>query len=315
MINEALYPWQVDVWNHWQTRLASEQVPHAILLHGTPGNGLYDLALRICYSLLCIGDEKPCLACQMCRLFSSENHPDCLIVEAEEKQIKVDQIRAAIDFLQLSRHYSRYRIVLIKEADNLNYAAANSLLKILEEPPPESIILMSTYQPSSLPMTIRSRCQRIYSAPPGLKSAEWLAEYQSIPLDKAQATLLNSGMRPLDIINEDSDIQNRMTFYQGLEKLLNNQIPLHDFIEEWHEQPAAEIQQWLLEYLQQIILGKLSKNPQTKITPASAKADIKKLLYWLYQRQIERCQLIKKTNFNPRLLLESSLLEWRKVHR
>lgn len=315
MIKQALYPWQNGAWNDWQTRLHTEQIPHAMLLHGSRGNGFYDFVSRTCCSLLCISEKKPCLDCKTCRLFLSGNHPDYLAVEAEQKQIKVDQIRAAIDFLHLSRHYSRYRLVLIKEAEYLNYAAANSLLKILEEPPSESIILIASYQPSSLPLTIRSRCQRIYVAPPNLDSAKWLAAQQSITPEEAKVALINSQMRPLDILDGDSENSKKVEFYHELDKLLNDQIALQDFIEQWHEQPAEEMQHWLLEYLQQIIIGRFSQHDTVKISPISEKADIKKLLYRLHPRQVERCQLIKKTNINPRLLLESSLLEWRHAHR
>ena len=315
MIKQTPYPWQSAAWSDWQTRLSTERMPHAVLLHGSHGNGFDDFVLRACCSLLCAEKEKPCLDCKLCRLFLSGNHPDYFVVEAEQKQIRVDQIRAAIDFLHLSRHYSRSRLVLIKEAEYLNYAAANSLLKTLEEPPPQSIILLASYQPSSLPMTIRSRCQRIYVAPARLSSAEWLAAQQSITLEEAKAALTNSQMRPLDILDEDSKSDRKIEFYNALGRLLDDQIALQTFVEQWHEQSAEEMQYWLLEYLQQAIISKFSQHHTTKISPISKRAGIKKLLYKLHARQIERCRLVKKTNINPRLLLESSLLEWRNAHR
>ena len=308
-----LYPWQHDTWQNWQHYLTQSKVPHALLLHGRRGCGVDDFALRLCCSLLCSSDNdaKPCLKCEGCRLFLAGNHPDYLMIEAEQDQIKIEQVRYAINFLQLSRHYPTHKIVLIKEVDNLNYAAANSLLKTLEEPPAESIILMTCRQPSILTPTIRSRCHRIRIKEPGAEAAAWLASKMSISEDAAKQKLMLSNNSPLIALEETSDESDKPLFYQELEQWMTKQVTTHDFVDHWCDRPANAIQQWLLEHLQHTITKQAKEMASGEIDPKS-EANPKNLLYWLYQRQIERCRFAKQ-NINPRLLLEGSLLEWRKA--
>ena len=314
MIIPALYPWQHDAWQNWQHYLTQEKVPHALLLHGCRGSGINDFALRLCCSLLCDSDNnaKPCLECSSCRLFIADNHPDCLIIEAEQDQIKIEQVRFAIDFLQLSRHYLRYKVVLLKEVDNLNYAAANSLLKTLEEPPEESVILMTCRQPSMLMATIRSRCHRIHLKEPGAEAITWLSEQISISEAEAQQRLMLANNSPLAALDQKLDKSDKSLFYSKLKQWQTRQIPTHDLVDQWCDKPAVEIQQWLLEYLQRTILMEAKEMSSDQANSTSSKSNLGNLLYWLYQRQIERCHLAKQ-NINPRLLLEGSLLEWRKA--
>ncbi|MBC6413853.1 MAG: DNA polymerase III subunit delta' [Chromatiales bacterium] len=315
MIEKNLYPWQREAWQNWQHYLRLKTVPHAILLHGRIGCGVNDFALRLCCSLLCAQDniDKPCLNCDSCRIFLSGNHPDCLVIEAEQQQIKVQQVRSAIDFLHIGRQYPYYKIVLLKEADSLNYAAANSLLKTLEEPPPETVVLMTCRQPSNLTPTIRSRCHHIYLKEPGSEAVTWLAEQMSITEEAAQHKLTISNNSPLGVLNNIIDNENKSLFYQELERWLAKRLPTHEFVEHWHEKSSMEIQQWLLEYLQRTIMqqakGVLANDNEVSVS----RSNLSNLLYWLHPRQIERCRLAEQ-NINPRLLLEGSLLEWRKAY-
>ena len=314
MIAPAPYPWQHDAWQSWQRYLVQEKVPHALLLYGRCGCGINDFALRLCCSLLCDSDNssKPCLECDGCRFFLAANHPDYLAIEAEQNQIKIEQVRFAIDFLQISRHYLRYKVVLLKEVDNLNYAAANSLLKTLEEPPAESIILMTCRQPSTLASTIRSRCHRIHIKEPGEEVIKWLAAQMSISEEEAQQRLMLANNSPLTALDKTLDKSDKPLFYSELKQWLEKKITTHDLVDHWHDKPAEEIQQWLLESIQHTISMHAKDISLNQISLPSIKNNMRNLLYWLYPRQIERCRLTKQ-NINPRLLLEGSLLEWRKA--
>ncbi len=307
-----LYPWQQDAWKNWQHYITQSKVPHALLLHGGRGCGVNDFALRLCCSLLCYSDNKskPCLKCEGCRLFLASNHPDYLMIKAEQDQIKVEQVRYAINFLQLSRHYPTHKIVFIREVDKLNYAAANSLLKTLEEPPAGSIILMTCRQPSTLTPTIRSRCHRIHIKEPGSDTVAWLASKMSISEEAAEQKLRLANNSPLMALEETSDKLDKLLFYKELDQWIGKQITTHDFVDHWCDKPADEIQQWLLEHLQHTIAKQAKEMETNQTNPVSTT----KLLYWLYQRQIERCRFAKQ-NINPRLLLEGGLLEWRKATR
>ena len=314
-IEQVPYPWQHDAWQNWQGYLSQGKVPHAVLVHGRSGCGIEDFTLKICCSLLCSEDNipKPCLKCNGCRLFLSGNHPDILVIEAEQEQIKVEQVRKAIDFLQLSRHYLSHKIVLFKEVDNLNYAATNSLLKTLEEPPAESVILMTCRQPSTLTATIRSRCHRIYIKEPTTDATAWLAEHRSISEEEAKQKLMLADDGPLSLLNEDSDNKDKSLFYDELDQWINRRITTLDFVEHWCDKSAVEIQQWLLGYLHRIVLERAKNISDNQDNTALTESNLSNLLYWLYQRQIARCRLAKQ-NINPRLLLEGSLMEWRKAY-
>ena len=311
-MNESIYPWQHDQWDGWLRMLAAERVPNALLLSGQDGCGIEEFGLALCRSLLCEQEkDKPCGHCRGCRLLASENHPDYLPVTAEKKEIKVAQIRELADFFSLNRHYGRYRVAFISRADHLNYAAANSLLKTLEEPPAGSIIVLICRRLAKLPATIRSRCRKIRFPLPGLEAVEWLARELSLEPEQARHRLSLFGLRPLAAAKKNEKGLDREKFHDELTRWLSARAPLpdlSDMVERWNEQPSSLVQQWLLEELQQIVHAGLEAAAQTPA--ANPPFDN---LQKLYGRQIERCRLADSSSLNPRLLLESSLLEWHRT--
>lgn len=192
------YPWHVPLRRRLLAR-GRERLPHALLFHGQPGLGKLAFALGLGRDLLCLtpveeaqgGVRRACGTCQSCRLFEAGTHPDWLWVAPEEegKQITVDQIRAVMAFLGLRPHTAGRQVVLIAPAEAMNVHAANSLLKVLEEPTPESYFLLVSHQPSRLLPTVRSRCQDAASLPPPTAEVlPWLA--RATGLEAAQAAEL-----------------------------------------------------------------------------------------------------------------------------
>ncbi|MCM2288057.1 MAG: DNA polymerase III subunit delta' [Sulfuritalea sp.] len=177
-----------------------ERLPHALLLVGPSGVGRLAFAEQLAALLLCESAPprlKACGNCQACHWLEGGNHPDFRKVAPEgedetdgdssektkEKSkkrspgmIRIDQIRELESFVFVGSHRAGNRIVLITEAEAMNPAAANSLLKILEEPPSSVyFILISTRSKSLLP-TIRSRCRVIpFGAPDAAAATAWLA--------------------------------------------------------------------------------------------------------------------------------------------
>lgn len=186
-----LYPFHPFVWQHeiWQrlTSLAdSARLPHALLLSGHNGIGKQRLALAFAARLLCQVPtaQGACGACKSCQLLSYGTHPDFVWLQPETdaktektaKFIKVDQIRELVGFAEKSAQLGGYRVVLIEPAHLLNVQAANALLKTLEEPGRDTLIMLLSAQPLSLSATIRSRCQQITLATPLVADAlAWLA--------------------------------------------------------------------------------------------------------------------------------------------
>lgn len=160
-----LYPWQQRQWQQLLSLHQQERLPHALLLAGPAGLGKRIFAEQFAHYLLCKTpvNDSACGQCAGCHLTSAHNHPDLLNIFPEEKgkNIKIDSIRQMILTLNQTAQRAGYQVVIIAPSDALNKAGANALLKTLEEPIGKVVLLLVSDQPSTLPATITSRCQKI----------------------------------------------------------------------------------------------------------------------------------------------------------
>jgi DNA polymerase III subunit delta' len=154
------------------------RLPHGLLLHEAPGAGGDWLARWVASLVFCQnGAQAPCGTCPGCHRVATAQHPDLLVLQPIEdsRQIRIEQIRELSDELALTSHQGSYKVAVITPADTLNRFAANALLKTLEEPPARTLIMLVVTQPSRLPATILSRCQRVRIRAPARKEAvSWL---------------------------------------------------------------------------------------------------------------------------------------------
>lgn len=257
-----MHPWNEPVLQAFRGRL--ERLPHALLVHGAPGVGKLALAERMAHLLLCEHADaarRPCGECEGCRWFAAGSHPDFRRVEPEaiakqpveaeegeegtgdasparrtrqpSLQIKIEQVRALADFLNLRSHRGRLRIALVHPAEDMNENAANALLKGLEEPPAGAVFILVSHRPARLPPTIRSRCVAMavplpskeialkWLASQGIKDAErWLAYAGGAPLRAVQyaaaAPLLERLLQSPGIVEDREGIE-RLT--EALQKI------------------------------------------------------------------------------------------------
>ena len=204
----APYPWLESHWGDLQTRWASGALGHAYLLSGRSGLGKLDLAEAFAGTILCEAEQdlsRPCGQCRGCTLLASGNHPDYrrLSPEDDRAAIVIDQVRDLIAFYTLKSHYLGYKIGIVCPAEAMNTAAANALLKILEEPPPRALLLLISHRPGLLPATVTSRCQRISIAVPPWEAVEgWLSANCATERVSEAIETLALADAPLDIMQQ-----------------------------------------------------------------------------------------------------------------
>ena len=199
-VAEAL-PWHTEQWRRLAAARSAGRMPHALLLSGAAGLGKSAFARRLQNALLCTqpgegGDA--CGQCDACRLSRAGTHPDCHWVspEAPGKAIRIDAVREIAQRNVLAAQSGGYRVFVLEPADALNRAAANALLKTLEEPASRAVLILVSSHPDRLPPTVRSRCQQVrFGLPPSADVAEWLAG--RVPAAEAESLLAIAGGAPL----------------------------------------------------------------------------------------------------------------------
>lgn len=182
--------------SHLQTALRTGNVSHAYLISGAEGSGKNMLANAFAAALLCSeGGTEPCGKCKSCIQAESGNHPDIFHITHEKTVISVNDIREQLNSNVGIRPYSsEYKVFIVDEAELMNDAAQNALLKTLEEPPEYVvIILLSTSEEALLP-TIRSRCILLNSRPlPKETVSRFLSKKYSMPDYQADVAAAFSG--------------------------------------------------------------------------------------------------------------------------
>lgn len=163
--------WLHEDYRELLARFNGKMPPHALLLHGKEGVGKALLAETLVAGILCrhLDQGQPCGHCQSCRWLASGFHPDYCEIKGEA-EIKVDEIRSIQDFSRLTAETGK-KVVVIKHADCMNINAANSLLKVLEEPPANFCFILESSRIEKLPITVRSRCQSYFVQPPSIDEA------------------------------------------------------------------------------------------------------------------------------------------------
>lgn len=202
----TLAPWNTEAWARLNERRRRDATPHALLLAGPAGLGKREFADAFAKALLCHAnraDGSACGTCRTCQLFAAGTHPDLVRVNLELRddgklrtEITVDQMRALSERLVLTAQFGGMQIALIDPADEMNVSASNALLKTLEEPTPNTVLVLIADHPARLSATIRSRCQQIEFRLPSNETAQHWLVAQGIDAKSAQDALLASDGNP-----------------------------------------------------------------------------------------------------------------------
>lgn len=208
-----VYPWQQTQWQQINQQISAKRLPHALFLQGNQGLGKADFALSLAHALLCkqsaadhqTVDHQACGICASCKLLAANTHPDLYYlkpVPAENSKskkpvlnIRIETIRTLCRNLTQTSQYGGYRVAILEQADQLTLAAANSLLKTLEEPGRDVLIILTSARSHRLPVTIRSRCQLLrFTLPSQSQSLEWLNNNQ-VAENRASETQLKQALK------------------------------------------------------------------------------------------------------------------------
>lgn len=319
----APYPWLSPLW----TRLISmrQRMPHALLLAGPLGVGKRELAKNWAQSLLCerpTADGEACGACEGCHWFDAGTHPDFMHVTLQEKEnregdvrmateISVEQARQAVDFVQLSTYRAGYRLVLIEPAEALNTVSANALLKVLEEPPINTVFVLVSHQPRQLLPTILSRCHKLEAGLPdkaalaawlkqnGLdeQALAWVSGAPLAALEAREAGELDARQEVLDVLSKAGRLDS-----VALAEAWNKQVPART----WHKVSYK----WLLDLLSCAVGGKAGFNPdyQAALSGLAKRANLASLLDFV-RRESDSGRWVDHP-LNRQMVIEAWLIEY-----
>lgn len=319
---EPLHPWLQPL---WQSLVRRRQHAHAYLLQGMPGIGKRDLASRLGAWLLCRTPrpEGACGECKSCLLLRAGSHPDVFEVFPEEpdKPIRVDQIRELVEFISRTAQLGGRKLVQLAPAEAMNLNAANALLKSLEEPSGDTVLLLVSHQPSRLLATIRSRCQMLSCPPPTTAQAlDWLAVHlPALADDQRRQLLALAGGAPLRALALQGAgvIEQRLQVEEDIKRLLKQQAAPSELAERWKAIPLPLLLEWFCQWALQVLrvqLAGMQAAPEDGMTKVigylaerAALPELLALQDWLLA---ERQKLLGKANLNQTLLLEALLVRW-----
>ena len=190
-----------------KSAMAKDRIAHAYLFYGMEGIGKRTTAAVFARALNCGAEDPPCDACPSCRKAEHKNHPDIVTITAEGQFIKIGAVKELQERMTFRPSEGRRRVFIMPEADRMNAAAANALLKTLEEPSAGNILLLTTARPYALPMTILSRCQHLRFSPLANEEVErYLREKEALDADAAAVVAASAGGsigRALEMNRED----------------------------------------------------------------------------------------------------------------
>ena len=344
-LENSLYPWHRKNWEYL-VRLESK-LPHALLFYGPAGTGVESFAESFAKARLCENrqpDGNACGGCQSCHWFDQNSHPDFRQILPEtleiakglddpdkktdddsgasdkktrepSKKIGIERIRSLADFINISTHRGGLRVVSVYPAEAMTTESSNSLLKMLEEPPANTLFILTTNHLDALLPTILSRCSKLaFPMPETSMAIGWLKEQG---VDEAESWLAEQGGAPVTALEESrSGSREEMTLFlaelaapddSGLLRTAEKlpKVPLSDLIT-WH-------QRWLYDLLSIRLTGRERYYPRYRqeLSGMADRVDMDRLLKVL--KTVNDRKRVADHPLVPRLVLEDMLLDYRKI--
>lgn len=314
--------WLVAKWRQLQERQSADRFPHALLLYGPKGLGKNLFADRLGRSLLCQQPDDyglPCGGCHACQMCDAETHPDLRWVQPEEqgKAIRIDTVRELCTHLTLKAQFGAYKVAIVSPADRMNIAASNALLKTLEEPPADTLLILVTARPAYLPATIRSRCQALAFVPPDRqKAVQWLRERGVENADSLLAIAHDAPFLAEKLSASDCIAQRRQLLHT-VSDIRAGSTDLVATAANYAKQEGNSVCSWMLSYVTDMIRLKLVADPP-RLSNEECRAVLEQLagsfthaeLFALQDALVVALRLLE-TPINAQLLLEDLFMYWK----
>ncbi|MFC4821887.1 DNA polymerase III subunit delta' [Dokdonella ginsengisoli] len=311
-------PWLADAWRMLAGALAAQRLHHGLLIAGPSGLGKRALADAFAAAALCtqrLPDGSACGACRGCTLRAAGSHPDLVRIALETRddgklrsEITVDQIRALSQRLAMASQFGGLQLALIDPADRLNAAAANALLKTLEEPTPATVIVLVADEPARLPATIRSRCQRVEVRSPSREEALAWLRGQRVDASSAAAALDASLGNPGLALqwSRDATLDLRRECAEDLAVLAQGRRSASEVAERWVAD-RPELRLWFAAAFAREEAERLARG-ETGAFGLTTRDEIPKLAAWF--GRANRARGLLATPLRPELVLLELLRDW-----
>jgi len=275
----GLCPWLMEDYRRIAGALDQGHLGHAWLIAGQRGTGKLNLACMLADRILRRSEDTPSplpadRAAEMLRSRPDEmdHHPDLYFLgpPADKRSISVEQVRDAIAALELTSLTGAGKVLIIEPAEAMTLAAANALLKTLEEPTPSTFFFLVSHQPGFLPATIRSRCQLLSVAVPSTDlSVDWLcSSLADRSRDELTAVLSLASSAPLRALalHEDNFIIINNELEEQFKLISQGKADPQAVADEWLKKDPELLLSWLAVRLEWAIKGRLAPDAWTPVT-------------------------------------------------
>lgn len=345
------FPWLAAAWQRLTAEL--DKLHHGLLLTGVDGVAKREFAVALSQRLLCqsAASAEPCGACRQCKLFNAHTHPDFHVLTTEQewrqgrlpaiaaycdryhdaaarekranpsRVIAVEQIRILGERFTTHAHLAPHKVALIVPAERMNTNAANALLKLLEEPPPHTTLILVTALPGFLPPTIRSRCVQIAIPTPDPQTAgDWLSarisQTDAPPLSPTQIhhALQQASGAPLGAwdLHRSGQLQLRQELHRDLKALTRNSQTALDLAARLAKQDLPTVL-GVLQHLSCDLIRAYCGVNDSPDAPNLGHASAQKI-FALYDK-LGEYRRIAQEQINPQLALEEIVLAWQQAVR
>lgn len=316
------YPWLNHSYRQILSQHQAQRGHHALLIQALPGMGDDALIWGISRWLMCKRPDglKSCGECHSCQLMLAGTHPDWYRLDAEKgkSSLGIDAVRSVTEKLYHHAQQGGAKVVWLPDAGQLTEAAANALLKTLEEPPKNTWFLLSSREPSRLLPTLRSRCLLWHVAPPAeAQSLQWLQKQSAAGLNERTTALRLSAGAPAAALAllDDKTWQQRQRVCEALPDALEGDML--SLLPALHHDDVAQRIGWLCSLLMDAL--KWQQGGGQFISNVDRQTDVMRIASLLPTSAIDasvrqwiicRDRLLNVVAVNRELLLTDQLLGW-----